>query len=122
MKKMLLLLGILPLFCLTYGQEADSTKTPSFFSGTITATNNGISLIPSFSAMARRFLKPVPSPHVRRRSRAVIAAFARWPRVEDALHVCLGHYLVENLQFINLSPELERVNVGPMAAHLETCS
>lgn len=49
MKKMLLLLGILPLFCLSYGQEADSTKTPSFFSGTITATNNGISLIPSFS-------------------------------------------------------------------------
>lgn len=29
--------------------QTDTTKTPSFFSGQITATNNGVSLIPSFS-------------------------------------------------------------------------
>jgi hypothetical protein len=30
-------------------QTADSTRTPSFFRGQITATNNGISLVPNFS-------------------------------------------------------------------------
>lgn len=32
-----------------YGQHSDSTQVPSFFRGQITATNNGISLIPNFS-------------------------------------------------------------------------
>lgn len=31
MKKMLLLLGILPLFCLSYGQEADIRRRQVFF-------------------------------------------------------------------------------------------
>ncbi len=30
-------------------QKTDSTQTPSFFKGQITATNNGVSLIPNFS-------------------------------------------------------------------------
>lgn len=34
--------------CLS-AQNTDSTQTPSFFRGQITATNNGVSLIPSFS-------------------------------------------------------------------------
>ena len=32
-----------------FGQSKDSTQTPSFFGGVVTATNNGISLIPSFT-------------------------------------------------------------------------
>jgi hypothetical protein len=43
----LLLLAGGPLVALAQG--ADTTQTPSFFRGQLTATNNGISLIPSFS-------------------------------------------------------------------------
>src|SRR5688572_15693209 len=35
--------------CALTAQPIDSTKTPSFFRGQITATNNGISLVPNFS-------------------------------------------------------------------------
>lgn len=35
--------------CLTFAQKADSTKNISYFSGAVNVTNNGISLIPSFS-------------------------------------------------------------------------
>ncbi len=48
-KKTILALYILMLSCRVFGQSKDSTQTPSFFSGVITATNNGISLIPSFT-------------------------------------------------------------------------
>jgi hypothetical protein len=43
----LLLLVFFQLIC--YSQPADSTKFIYHFSGNVTATNNGISLIPSFS-------------------------------------------------------------------------
>jgi hypothetical protein len=36
-------------FYATFSQQADSTQTPSFLRGQITATNNGVSLIPTFS-------------------------------------------------------------------------
>ena len=36
-------------FNATFSQHADSTQTPSFLRGQITATNNGVSLIPTFS-------------------------------------------------------------------------
>ena len=51
MKKAILLLSSLQFATFAFGQQADSTKPkiPSFFSGVLTATNNGISLIPSFS-------------------------------------------------------------------------
>ncbi len=43
------LLLLLLITSSTFAQNKDSTKTASFFTGQITATNNGISLIPSFS-------------------------------------------------------------------------
>ena len=49
MKKAIVLICILPFFCSILAQKPDSTTTPAIFSGVITATNNGISLIPSFS-------------------------------------------------------------------------
>ena len=36
-------------FYATFSQPTDSTQTPSFLRGQITATNNGVSLIPTFS-------------------------------------------------------------------------
>jgi hypothetical protein len=39
---------IFSFFC-TFSQDTDSTQTPSFLRGQITATNNGVSLIPAFS-------------------------------------------------------------------------
>ena len=36
-------------FFYTFSQHNDSTQTPNFLKGQITATNNGVSLIPSFS-------------------------------------------------------------------------
>jgi hypothetical protein len=36
-------------FYATFSQNTDSTQTPSFLRGQITATNNGVSLIPTFS-------------------------------------------------------------------------
>jgi hypothetical protein len=35
--------------CGVHSQDVDSTRAPSFFRGQITATNNGISLVPNFS-------------------------------------------------------------------------
>ena len=49
MKKTFLFICILHLSLFAFGQTTDSTKTPAFFSGVITATNNGISLLPNFS-------------------------------------------------------------------------
>ncbi len=49
MKKTFLFISILHLAHFAFGQTTDSTKTPAFFSGVITATNNGISLLPNFS-------------------------------------------------------------------------
>lgn len=43
------LLLFLSLFTKGFAQKRDSLKTPSFFSGVITATNNGISLLPNLS-------------------------------------------------------------------------
>lgn len=48
-KKTILSSCILTLSYFAFGQSKDSTQTPSFFGGVITATNNGISLIPSFT-------------------------------------------------------------------------
>ena len=50
MKKIILLL-VLCILCVQIGicQQSDSIKPTSHFSGVITVTNNGISLIPSFS-------------------------------------------------------------------------
>lgn len=36
-------------FYSSFSQSTDSTQTPSFFRGQVTATNNGVSLIPTFS-------------------------------------------------------------------------
>jgi hypothetical protein len=49
MKKTVFSLCILQFSYFAFGQSTDTTKTPPFFSGVLTATNNGISLIPSFS-------------------------------------------------------------------------
>lgn len=49
MKKNILLFGLLHLSLLAFSQNTDSTKTPTHFSGTIGITNNGFSIIPSFS-------------------------------------------------------------------------
>lgn len=49
MKKTIVLIYILPFFCSLFAQKTDSVPTPAIFSGVITATNNGVSLIPSFS-------------------------------------------------------------------------
>jgi uncharacterized membrane protein YGL010W len=49
MKKTILLSCFLLFSYFSTAQTKDSTQVPSFFAGTITATNNGVSLIPSFS-------------------------------------------------------------------------
>lgn len=49
MKTIVLLFGLILSFYGSFSQSVDSTQTPSFFRGQITATNNGVSLIPSFS-------------------------------------------------------------------------
>ena len=50
MKSTYLKITTLLFFChISIAQSNDSTQTPSFFRGQITATNNGVSLIPSFS-------------------------------------------------------------------------
>ena len=50
MKSTYLKITSLLFFChISIAQSTDSTQTPSFFRGQITATNNGVSLIPSFS-------------------------------------------------------------------------
>lgn len=49
-KKQFLLLYLCSFyFSPSFAQNIDSTQTPAFFSGVITATNNGISLLPNFS-------------------------------------------------------------------------
>ncbi len=50
-KRAVITLLILQVVFLSYGQSKDSTRiaSPIIFSGTITATNNGISLLPNFS-------------------------------------------------------------------------
>lgn len=49
MKQSIVLFSLLSAFHFSYSQTTDSTQTPSFFRGQITATNNGVSLIPTFS-------------------------------------------------------------------------
>lgn len=49
MKKLLLIAIVLHLAHTAFCQRADTLQTPSFFSGIVTATNNGISLLPNFS-------------------------------------------------------------------------
>lgn len=49
MKSIFLLFSLIFSFYCSFSQSIDSTQTPSFFRGQITATNNGVSLIPSFS-------------------------------------------------------------------------
>jgi hypothetical protein len=44
-----LLIGLLNLPFLAFSQKSDSTKVTSYFGGGVTVTNNGISLIPTFS-------------------------------------------------------------------------
>ncbi len=48
MRKLLLFCILFPLYS-AFTQTVDTTQAPSFFSGQITATNNGISLVPNFS-------------------------------------------------------------------------
>ena len=49
MKPIILLFGLIFSFYCSFSQSKDSTQTPSFFRGQVNATNNGISLIPTFS-------------------------------------------------------------------------
>lgn len=49
MKKALILFSFVLLTRFSFAQNIDTAQTPSFFRGQITATNNGISLIPNFS-------------------------------------------------------------------------
>lgn len=49
MKPITLFFGFILSFNCAFSQSTDSTQTPSFFRGQITATNNGVSLIPTFS-------------------------------------------------------------------------
>lgn len=49
MKSIILLFGLILSFYASFSQSTDSTQTPSFFRGQVTATNNGVSLIPTFS-------------------------------------------------------------------------
>ncbi|MEZ4901986.1 MAG: hypothetical protein R2822_09600 [Spirosomataceae bacterium] len=49
MKKITLIFCVVLTYFECYSQPIDSTQTPNFFRGQITATNNGVSLIPSFS-------------------------------------------------------------------------
>ena len=49
MKKVAFLLSILLYSYTSFAWQTDTVQTPRFFKGQITATNNGISLIPNFS-------------------------------------------------------------------------
>lgn len=49
MKNLVLIIGFILFSFNSEAQKTDTTQTPSFFRGQITATNNGVSLIPSFS-------------------------------------------------------------------------
>jgi hypothetical protein len=49
MKLIFLSIYLILSFFATFSQQTDSTQTPSFLRGQITATNNGVSLIPTFS-------------------------------------------------------------------------
>lgn len=49
MKPIIFLFILILSFRCCFSQSTDSTQTPSFFRGQINATNNGISLIPTFS-------------------------------------------------------------------------
>lgn len=49
MKKTITFFPFLLFTLCSFAQTIDTTQTPSFFRGQITATNNGISLIPNFS-------------------------------------------------------------------------
>ncbi len=49
MKLIFLFIFLIFSFYATFSQQTDSTQTPSFLRGQITATNNGVSLIPTFS-------------------------------------------------------------------------
>lgn len=49
MKKLALIAILVVISLAAPAQTIDSTQTPNFFRGQITATNNGVSLIPSFS-------------------------------------------------------------------------
>lgn len=57
-KMRLSLLFVLLLFCsyLSFAQSEDSTQTPMVFSGNVGFTNNGFSIIPSFSLNAPAFV------------------------------------------------------------------
>ncbi len=48
-KKTLLFFVLLHLSHFAFSQKTDSTKTPVNFSGSVSVTNNGISIVPSFS-------------------------------------------------------------------------
>ena len=49
MKSLYISVFLILSFGSTFSQHTDSTQTPSFLRGQITATNNGVSLIPTFS-------------------------------------------------------------------------
>ncbi|MCU0468164.1 MAG: hypothetical protein MUF58_06140 [Arcicella sp.] len=49
MKNLLFFFCFIMTSYLSVGQNPDTVQTPSFFRGQITVTNNGVSLIPSFS-------------------------------------------------------------------------
>ena len=49
MRSAVILLGLILNICCSWAQAVDSVQTPVVFSGVITATNNGISLLPNFS-------------------------------------------------------------------------
>jgi hypothetical protein len=49
MKSISLSIFLILSFFYTFSQNTDTTQTPSFLRGQITATNNGVSLIPTFS-------------------------------------------------------------------------
>ena len=48
-KRAFLLIALLNLFFIAFSQKSDSTKVTNYFGGGVTVTNNGISLIPTFS-------------------------------------------------------------------------
>jgi hypothetical protein len=48
-KNAFLLFVLFNLSFLAFSQKSDSTKVDNYFGGTVTVTNNGISLIPTFS-------------------------------------------------------------------------
>ena len=48
-KRAFLLIAVLNISFLSFSQKSDSTKIVSYFGGAVTVTNNGISLIPTFS-------------------------------------------------------------------------